>query len=221
MADPLSGRDNLNLFKNPMVGRGGGWDADHLNAVFETPQVDKGVRQRIMIFVKNNLFRKIKFITSQAAFARAFKKVLVVERPDNPLVFQLTYEKCFIQALNQKRSTCEQAGSQLTRDAMKDFKNRGEDFFTFEEFCTLRRATSDRERSACTWFFNTFLESVCGANIWRHAKTTQLISGARETDGSKIVSVSDEAFALLLIDNYLEKWKILVEEEAVEMEPEN
>ena len=104
---------------------------------------------------------------------------------------------------------------------MKDFKNRGEDFFTFEEFCTLRRATSDRERSACTWFLNTFLDIVCGANIWRHSKTTQLISGARETDRSKIVSVSDEAFALLLIDNYLEKWKILVEEEAVEMEPEN
>ena len=118
-----------------------------MNAELEIPSVEKNVRQRITVFVKNNLFRKIKFITSQAAFTRAFQKVLLVETPKNPLVFQLTYEKCFTKALNQKRSTCK-AGSQITRESIKDFKNCGEGFFTFEEFCTLRRATSDREKRA-------------------------------------------------------------------------
>jgi hypothetical protein len=56
------------------------------------------------------------------------------------------------------------------------------------------------------WFFNNFLECVYGANIWSIAKTTQLILGARESKGSILVSISDEAFGLLLIDNYLEKW---------------
>jgi len=145
--------------------------------------------------------------------------VLLVETPKNPLVFQLTYEKCFTKALNQKRSTCEQAASQITREAIRDFNNRGEEFFTFEEFCTLRRATSDREKRAFFWFFNAFLECVCGANIWRTAKTTQLVSAARETNGSKIVSISDEAFGLLLIDNYFEKWQILAEGDVEDTEP--
>ena len=49
-------------------------------------------------------------------------------------------------------------------------------------------------------------------NIWRIAKTTQLVLGAREKNGSKIVSKSDETFDLLLLNNYLEKWTINAEE---------
>ena len=52
--------------------------------------------------VKNNLFRRIKFVTSQASFIKAFQKVREVERPKNPCVSQLTYEKCFTKVLNQK-----------------------------------------------------------------------------------------------------------------------
>jgi hypothetical protein len=141
-------------------------------------------------------------------FRRAFRKVLEIEKPKNHFLFQLTYEKCFNTALNQKRSTCEQAGLRIVRDAInKDFKTRGEDFFTFEEFCKLRTATSDREKRAFFFFFNNFLECVCGANAWRTAKKTMLVSEARHSDNSKMVTTSDEAFALLLIDNYLEKWK--------------
>ena len=184
------------------------------NAELEVPTVEKNVAQRISIFVKNNLFRRIKFVTSQQSFTKAFQKVNEVERPKHPYLFQLTYGKCFTLALNQKRSTCEQAGKQIAIDAIKDCKIRGEEFFTFEEFCTLRRATSEREKRAFFWFFNNFLECVCGANIWRIAKTTQLVSGAQESNGSKIVSISDEAFGLLLIDNYLEKWTINAEEGA-------
>ena len=47
---------------------------ERLNAELEIPTVEKNVREWITIFIKNNLFRKIKFITSQAAFTRAFRK---------------------------------------------------------------------------------------------------------------------------------------------------
>ena len=57
------------------------------------------------------------------------------------------------------------------------------------------------------------MECVCGATAWNNAKIKQLVSEARDPSGSKIVSVSDEAFALLLIDNYLEKWKTRAGEE--------
>ena len=67
----------------------------------------------------------------------------------------------------------------------------------------------DRERRAFFWFYDKFLECVCGASSWRNAKKTALVSEARDGDNSKIVSISDEAFGLLLIENYLEKWKIM------------
>jgi hypothetical protein len=113
----------------------------------------------------------------------------------------------FYQGIEPERSTCEQAGSQIIRDASTDFKKCGEVFFTFEEFCKPRRATSDREKGAFFWFFNAFLECVRGANIWRTAKTTKLVSATRETNGLKIVSISNKAFGLLLIDNFLRSGK--------------
>jgi hypothetical protein len=54
---------------------------------------------------------------------------------------------------------------------------------------------------------------VCGASVWNNSKTKQLVSEARDPSGSKVVSVSDEAFALLLIDNYLVKWRTRADEE--------
>ncbi|KAI2502307.1 hypothetical protein MHU86_12111 [Fragilaria crotonensis] len=183
------------------------------NAELEVPTVEKNVAQRITIFVKNNLFRRIKFVTSQASFTKAFQKVREVERPKNPFVFQLTYEKCFTKALNQKRSTCEQSGSQIARDAIKDFKSARR-VLHIRGILQAQEIYVRKGKRAFFWFFNNFLECVCGANVLRNAKTTQLISAARESNGSKIVSVSDEAFGLLLIDNYLEKWKVVADEEA-------
>ncbi len=134
--------------------------------------------------------------------------MLEIEKPKNHFLFQLTYEKCFNRVLSQKRSTCEQAGFRIVRDAInKDVKTRGEEFFTFGEFCKLRTATSEREKRA--FFFNMVLECARGANAWRNAKKTMLVSEARHNNNSKIVTTSDKAFALLLIDNYLEKWKTL------------
>jgi hypothetical protein len=35
------------------------------------------------------------------------------------------------------------------------FKNNKEKFFMFDEFCKLRQATTDRERNAFFWFFDS------------------------------------------------------------------
>jgi hypothetical protein len=81
--------------------------------------------------------------------------------------------------------------------------------FTIEELCKLGRAETKREMEAFFWFFGEFLKSVCaGARQWGKQKERQLISnatliGTRE----KIVTKSDEAFALLLYENYIDKWK--------------
>jgi hypothetical protein len=184
---------------------------------------EKHVATRIMQFVKSEVFRRIKFVNSAEMFQKAFVKVIEFEKvpPHNHLLFQLTYESCFNKALNTKRSSCEQAGGMLARKAIADLKKRGEDFFTIEEFCKLRRATTERERRAFFWFFDSFLECVCGARAWRNAKKTMMASVARDEHNGIIVTKSDEAFALLLIDNYLEKWKKMLEaeEQSADAEP--
>jgi hypothetical protein len=57
------------------------------------------------------------------------------------------------------------------------------------------------------------LECVYRASVWNNSITKQFVSEARDPSGSKFVSVSDETFALLLIDNYLVKWRTRADEE--------
>ena len=68
-----------------------------------------------------------------------------------------------------KQAECLQ-GKQLL-----DFRKCGEDFFSFEEFCKLRRATPEREKRAFFWFFYSFFECACGARAWQNAKKTMFV----------------------------------------------
>jgi hypothetical protein len=68
-----------------------------------------------------------------------------------------------------------------------------------------------KERRGCCSGFASFLECVRGANTWRKVKKTTLIFEAQGDGNWKIVIKSDEAFALLLIDNYLKKWATILE----------
>jgi hypothetical protein len=70
---------------------------------------EKHVATRIMQFVKSEVFRRIKFVSSAEMFQKAFVKVIEFEKvpPHNRLLFQLTNESCFNKALNTKRSSCE------------------------------------------------------------------------------------------------------------------
>jgi hypothetical protein len=169
---------------------------------------EKHVANRVIQFVKSDIFRRIKFINNDAMFQKAFLLVMNHEKvePHKRVSFQMLYESCFNHALNTKRSSCEQAGGILARNAVAEFKQRGELFYSIDEFCKLRRATTEREKRAFFWFFDSFLECVCGARPWRNAKKTTLVSKADDGHRGKLVTKSDEAFALLLIDNYMEKW---------------
>jgi len=169
------------------------------------------VALRVRMYVKSTIFRKIKFINSDAMFQRAMTLVMDNEAVPSQMrgKFQMLYESVFNESLNTKRSSCEQTGGKIVREAIARFKEKGEsDFFTIEELCTLRQATTDRERSAFFWFFGSFIECVCGRRSWGKQKHYQLISGAEEDNGiGKLVTRSDEAFALLIFENYIDKWK--------------
>jgi hypothetical protein len=54
-------------------------------------------------------------------------------------------------------------GKKIARTALAEFREWVEQFYTIDEFCKLRRATTVRERRAFSWFFDMFLEYVCGA----------------------------------------------------------
>ena len=62
-----------------------------------------------------------------------------------------------------------------------------------------------QNEKAYTTFCETVLPMVIGKNVWRHKCYTQLLS--------EYVSVSDEAFALLLLENSWEMWKHQAEQD--------
>jgi hypothetical protein len=120
----------------------------------------------------------------------------------------MLYESVFNEALNTKRSSCEQAAGKIVRETIAQMENPNE-FYTMNEICKLRRATTERERNAFFWFFGTFMDSVSGRRKWGKQKYQQLVSTACEQGGqNKLVTKSDEAFGLLLFENYIDKWKM-------------
>ncbi len=170
----------------------------------------KHVADRVRALVKASVFRCIKFIKSDIMFQKAFK--LVIDQEAVPLhqrgQFQILSKSEFNKSLNTKRSSCEQAGRKIVRESIAIFKDQGEEeFFTIDNYASLvgqRRKGSVRHSSgslALTW-------SVCVEEGVGNAKAVQLVSKATEEGGrGKFVTKSDEAIALLLFDNYIEKWK--------------
>lgn len=174
------------------------------------------VAQRIRAFVKTELFRKIKFINNDVMFKKAFNCVMEHEHvpQDKHAQFQMIYESTFNDALNQKRSSCEQTAGDIVRKSIRDFGAMDMEFFTMEELCKLRRAENVREMDAFHWFFAVYIESVCGKRSWGRQKKHQLISEAKVKGGNaKMVTRSDEAFGLLMLENYIDKWKAMIADE--------
>jgi hypothetical protein len=93
--------------------------------------------------------------------------------------------------MSQKQSTCELSGEKIVIKAIYTVFKRIAKRNSSHLMNSARRATTDRDRKAFFWFFDSFLECVCGASIWKYSKTKQLISEARDPSGSKVVSVSD------------------------------
>ncbi|KAI2507571.1 hypothetical protein MHU86_6864 [Fragilaria crotonensis] len=160
--------------------------------------------QRVKAFVTSKVFRKIKFISNDDMLREAMDWVMRHEKvpQDKRLMYRVVYESVFNESLNAKRSTCETAGKKIVvEETMPKFQEKGKELFTIEELCTLRRAKTEREKEAAFWFFGEFLSCVVGKRVWNVQKQYQLISQATMTGSSdKLVTVSDEAFALLMYE---------------------
>jgi hypothetical protein len=83
--------------------------------------------QRLNTFVKTDLFRKIKFINSDTSLQKAMKMEMNHEDvpPQHHLNFQRIYESAFNEALNTKRSACEQSAGKIVRKTMDEFELDG------------------------------------------------------------------------------------------------
>ena len=127
----------------------------------------KFVTQRLNTFVKTDLFRKIKFVNSNTGLKKAMKLLMDHEdvQPQHCLNFQRIYETAFSEALNTKRSACEQSAGKIVRKTIDDFEELGEESFTMDEVLKLRRATTERERKAFFWFFEKYIECVSGKRL--------------------------------------------------------
>ena len=176
---------------------------------------EQHVTSRVRAFVKNQVFRMIKFVNNDSMIQKAMSLVMDFENvpKSHRLNFHILYESVFNEALNSKRSSCEQAARKIVIPALK--KMDADEFFTIKELCKLRRSTTEKEKEAFYWFFGSFLECVCGKKAWGKAKYVSLVSLACETNrtAAKLVTMSDEAFALLIFDNYIDKWIEISEEE--------
>ena len=73
---------------------------------------------------KTDIFRRIKFINSDAMFQKAIALVMDHENvPQNRRgQYQSIYESTFNDALNTKRSSCEQSGGRIVRESLAVFK---------------------------------------------------------------------------------------------------
>jgi len=123
-------------------------------------------------------------------------------------MYRVVYKSVFNESLNAKRSTWETAGRKIVVDkTMPKFQEKGKELFTMEELCKPRRAETEREKEASFWFSGKFLSCVVGKRQWIVQKKYQLISQATMTGSSdKLVTISDETFALLMYENYEDKW---------------
>ena len=88
-----------------------------------------------------------------------------------------------------------------------------ENLLSMDRLTKLRRAETQEEIDAGNWFFGEFLECVAGKRGWGKQKYFQKISTAVDRDTNEaLVTVSDEAFALLMLENYREKWLLRYKE---------
>jgi hypothetical protein len=135
--------------------------------------------------------------------------------PQHRLNFQRIYDTVLNEALDSKRSACKQSGGKIACKTIAEFEKAGDAFFTMDEVSKLRRPSTDRKQKTFFWFFGMFLECVSGKSCWGGKKSLKLVSKTKDQDGSgrnHVVTKSDEAFALLIFENYKDKWKLQLQE---------
>jgi hypothetical protein len=138
------------------------------------------------------------------------KVIVEQEKPENKAKFVRVYKTCVVGAVNTKRSACKQAAAEVVRKLLKD-KNHLDEVapapYSIETLRKLRQSQTAEEKEAFQWFLGELLECVVGKTIWGKKKYQVRISEAVHANTTeKIVTVSDEAFGLVLYKNYIDKW---------------
>jgi len=178
----------------------------------------KNIRDRIQVTVKTVIFRGVKFITCKEYFDMVMQVILDQEKPADTPQFVRMYKTIVMGALNTKRSTCEQSAQEAAMKLLK-IKNHVDEVdpppYSMDTLCKLRQSQTVEEKEAFLWFAGELLECVCGKRGWGNRKKYKAtISDAKSNDtGAPVVTVSDEAFALLLYDAYIDKWCEMVQED--------
>ncbi len=178
----------------------------------KAPQVQKkNVADRIQVLVKGTIFRKLKFITSEEMFNKAMKIVIETEEPNDEDEFIRIYKTCVVGGINAKRSTCEQAGARIVKELLtKQGYIEGDNNppYSIHSLVQLRQGVTVIDKEAFLWFIGEFVACVSGTKVWGRKKYYYRVSEAVIDKGSQelVVTVSDEAFAILLYENYIDKW---------------
>ncbi|KAI2499769.1 hypothetical protein MHU86_14712 [Fragilaria crotonensis] len=171
----------------------------------------KHVKSRIQSLVKSHIFRKCKFITSAEYYDKVMAVVIDAEKPTDPTKFVRIYKTCVLGSLNSKRSSCEQATSDACMLLLKA-KNHPDEVtpepYSIEMLCKLRQSQTPEEKEAFLWFTGKLLECVVGKIAWGSKKKyrSRISEAKYDNTNESIVTVSDEAFALLLYENYIGKY---------------
>ena len=168
------------------------------------------IKRRIVGTVKGHIFRKVKFLTCPEYYERVMKVIVEMEKPQDTARFVRIYKTAVVGAINTKRSACEQAALDAVHELLKR-KNHIDEVdpppYSMETLCKLRQSQTTDEKEAFQWFVGTLLQCVVGKTIWGRKKYQVMISDAVHANTSeKIITVSDEAFALVMYENYIEKW---------------
>jgi hypothetical protein len=79
-----------------------------------------------------------------------------------------------------------------------------DDLYTVELLSQLRRSD---DLKSFFWFAGEFVQCVAGTRTWGNEKYLATLTGAMNTETNiPVVTTSDEAMALLLFENYRDKW---------------
>jgi len=157
---------------------------------------------------RDMIFKKVKFAQPEALavdghIAKMLRKEMSYSGDAHDRAFATAWErwmrKTVMKAIGNKRASCSQAIARSVKKVIRQQELafavvswRSEDL---ELIVEEKRKDVEKYR----WFYDNVLNHVVGRNLWK--------KNEKETDGSVMASVSDEALALLLLENGWEVWQ--------------
>ena len=137
-------------------------------------------------------------LTKPSYFSTSYPSSFVM-----PLEHLPDIDSTYMKAL-ESRAQCIVEGGAKEPTPIKDT------LFAVQEILTMRGTITLQEREAHDWFYRTFLKFIARENAWGlkrfHTTTTLVLRTGNDTEKPDTVSISDEAFTIVLFKNYHHKW---------------